>query len=403
MVDDLTPARLPISEAARAAAAGDLAGVKPLALKALAMKDISPPELNKAVSLLLDAGHGEAALRALRKHCEGKAPLAAGFAQLGALHFEAGKPGPAARALERALKMQPGDRQSAFLLADLRLQAGDAAAAETVWRRVFAARPEDADIRLRAATQLAHFGDISGARAFVELARPLHQDAAELAFMAAAITGDDPPALPDPGYIARFFDRTARHYDQSLAGVQYRGPEVLAASLAALGIAPGAGLTVLDAGCGSGLSVPVLAPVAARLDGLDISPGILDEAAKTGAYTRLFPLDLARDEPPEPGIYDLIAAIDVLIYTGDIALPLATLARALKPGGRLIFTCEAAPALAGGWQLTPTGRYRHAEAFIRAALEKTGFLPPDRMAPETLRNEFRRPVPGLAISARLAS
>ncbi len=379
-----------------------MAEIKTPALKALSVKEISAPELRKAVSLLIDAGQTDAAIRALKKHCDGKAPLAAAFAQLGALWFEAGKTGPAARALERALRMAPDDRQSAFLLADLRLQAGEAEGAESVWSKVFAARPEDADIRLRAATQLAHFGAQEAARRFVELARPIHPDPQEHAFMAAAITGDAPPPLPDPGYIARFFDRTAGHYDQSLAGVQYRGPEVLAASLDRLGITTGAGLTVLDAGCGSGLSARILAPVAGRLDGLDISPGILEEASRTGAYKKLFTLDLAREDPPEPGLYDLIAAIDVLIYTGDIALPLATIAKALKPGGRVLFTAEAAPDTPDSWQLTPTGRYRHGEGLIRDALAATGFTPPDLFAPEILRNEFRRPVPGVAVSATLA-
>ncbi len=402
MVDDLTPARIPLAEAVRAARAGDEAGLKSHALKALAIREISAPELSKAVGLLLEAGQSQAALRAVKKHCEGKAPLAAGFASLGALHFEAGKAGPAVRALERALKMQPDDRQSAFLLADLMLQKGDEAEAEAVWSRVFAARPADADIRLRAATQMAHFGAAAAARRAVEQAEPLHGDPAEFAFMAAAITGDDPPELPDAGYIARFFDRTAKHFDQSLAGVQYRGPEVLAAALEAVGIAPGAGLTVLDAGCGSGLSAPILTPVAARLDGVDISPGILEEAAKTGAYVKLFTCDLARESLPEPGLYDLIVVMDVFIYTGDIARPLATLAKGLKPGGRLIFTCEAAVDKPGGWQLTPSGRYRHGEKFICEALERTGFNPPDMMVTEVLRNEFRRPVEGFAVAATLA-
>ncbi|MFY0632426.1 MAG: methyltransferase domain-containing protein [Vannielia sp.] len=399
MVDDLTPARLPLAEAARAAASGNAAGVKTPALKALSVKEISAPELSRAVTLLLDAGHGEAALRALRKHCEGKAPLAAGFARLGALYFEADKRGPAVRALSRAMRMHADDRQSAFLLADLHLKAGDVAAAEAVWHAVFAARPGDADIRLRAATQFAHFGATDPARAFVALATPLHDDPVELAFMRAAITGDSPPELPDPGYIARFFDRTAAHFDASLAGVQYRGPEVLSATLESLAIPPGAGLTVLDAGCGSGLSAAILAPISARLDGLDISPGILEEAAKTGAYASLFTLDLARDAAPEPGLYDLVVAMDVIIYTGNATPALATMAQALKPGGRLVVTCEDAPDRPDGWRLTPSGRYCHGQDYIRAALTEAGFNPPDHVAAETLRNEFRRPVPGFVISA----
>jgi len=402
MVDDLSPARLPLIEAARAAGAVDGAAAKAMALKALAMREISPSELGKAVEILLDAGHGRAAERALRKHCEGKAPLAAGFARLGALWFEAGKPGPAARALTRALKMQPGDRQSAFLLADLRLQAGDAAGAAAVWRPVFAARPGDADIRLRAATQLAHFGAREAARDFVAEAEPLHEDPAEFAFMAAAITGEAPPPLPDAGYIARFFDRTAAHFDASLAGVQYRGPEVLAEGLAALGLVPGASLRVLDTGCGTGLAAKVLAPYAARIDGLDISPAILEEAEKTGAYTTLFTHDLARDPLPEPAAYDLVTAIDVLIYTGDTRAPLRTIAAGLKPGGRVFLTAEKSDGPADGWELTPTGRYRHGEDDLRATLSETGFAPPDHFTEVTLRNEFRRPVTGFAVSAVLA-
>lgn len=401
MVKGLSPARVPLVEAARAAETGESNRLKTQALKALAVKDISGPELTKAVELLVDAGFTEAAIRGLRRHCEGKAPLAAGFARLGALWFEQGKPGPAAHALQRALRMRPDDRQSAFLLADLRLQERAEEAAEAVWSRLFEARPDDADIRLRAATQMAHFGASAAATRFVGLARPLHDDPAEFAFMAAAITRDTPPALPDPSYIARLFDRTAGHYDQSLAGVQYRGPAVLSEGLAALGIGPGAALAVLDAGCGSGLAAPVLAPVSARLDGLDLSEKILVEAAKTGAYDSLFTHDLARSPLPPPQSYDLIAAIDVLIYTGDMTAPLRHVAGGLRPGGRLLMTAELAPEAATGWELGPTGRYRHSPDYLRARLAEAGFLPPDLFEENPLRNEFRRPVPGVVVSARL--
>lgn len=399
MVESLSGARAPLMKAAQAAEVGDLAAVKTQALKALSFPEISGIELIKAVEMLLEIGQESAALRGLRKHCEGKAPRAQGFAQLGALHFEAGKTGPAARALERALKMNPGDRQSAFLLADLRLQASLRTEAEEVWHRVFAARPADTDIRLRAASQMASFGAQDAAKRFVAEAEPLHDDPKEFAFMAAAITGTAPPPLPDPGYIARFFDRTAEHYNASLQGVQYRGPEILSAGLAALKIKPGASLSVLDAGCGSGLSAPVLTPVAQRLDGLDISPGILEEAAKTGAYNSLFTHDLARASLPEPEAYDLVTAMDVLIYCGDLTAPLTNMAQALKPGGRLFFTAEGTGKDSADWALTPSGRYRHSLAYINDRLTAAGFTLPAQVSPVTLRNEFRRPVPGLAIAA----
>jgi len=47
----------------------------------------------------------------------------------------------------------------------------------------------------------------------------------------------------------------------------------------------------------------------------------------------------------------------VLVYFGDLRLPLDAAARALRPGGLLVFSTERGED--GGFSLEPSGRFSH--------------------------------------------
>ena len=67
--------------------------------------------------------------------------------------------------------------------------------------------------------------------------------------------------------------------------------------------------------------------------------------------------------------YDLIVSADTLVYFGDLQPVLMAAARALRPGGILVFTLEKAGSgdRAGeGFALQYHGRYCHAEEYVRA-------------------------------------
>ncbi|WP_084713273.1 methyltransferase domain-containing protein [Streptacidiphilus rugosus] len=64
----------------------------------------------------------------------------------------------------------------------------------------------------------------------------------------------------------------------------------------------------------------------------DIDPSWLKEGA--GYEVRRH--DVAADPPPEPGTFDLVHARLVLVHVPDRARALATMAAALRPGGRLL-------------------------------------------------------------------
>lgn len=108
-------------------------------------------------------------------------------------------------------------------------------------------------------------------------------------------------ALKTPDDNRRHYDGWAGSYDSDfVAGMDYRLPERVAAVFAAE--APAG--PVLDVGAGTGLvGVALKALGVGPVDGTDISPGMLAQAAKKGVYARLFEGDLLARLPVEDGSY----------------------------------------------------------------------------------------------------
>ena len=155
---------------------------------------------------------------------------------------------------------------------------------------------------------------------------------------------------------------------------------------------------VLDLGCGTGLIGVVLHDrLAGELCGVDLSGAMLAEAAAKGVYTRLERADIngwlaAGTEP-----YSIVIAADVFCYFGALAETLAAIRARLRPDGLLLFSVEAMEE--GGWALTGSGRYRHGEVALRAALGSASF---DILAlrREVLRQEQNAPLVGFLVAAR---
>src|SRR5690348_9789278 len=160
--------------------------------------------------------------------------------------------------------------------------------------------------------------------------------------MLAACGGEAPPPRADDAYVREVFDRFAESFDeQLLKNLDYRAPQVLVdALIGVLGVAEGA-LDVLDAGCGTGLCGPLIRPHARRLDGVDLSSGMLEKARLRGGYDELVAAELTAYLKEHPQTWDVVLSADTLVYFGDLAEVLAATHAALRPGGRLAFTLEA--------------------------------------------------------------
>ncbi len=213
----------------------------------------------------------------------------------------------------------------------------------------------------------------------------------------ARLDGLSPPAVP-VGYLRALFDdyapRFERHLVETLA---YCGPALVRDALERA--APGRVFDhALDLGCGTGLMGRALAGRARRIDGVDLSPAMLERTRATGVYADLaaVPLEeaLARGTP---AAHDLVVAADVLVYLGDLAPVFAGAARVLSPGGLLAFTVQTREG-DDGYRLGPDMRFAHAPAYVAEALGRAG-LARTVLEPGAARCDAGMPVPGLVVVA----
>ncbi|HEY2068164.1 MAG TPA: methyltransferase [Rhizomicrobium sp.] len=194
-------------------------------------------------------------------------------------------------------------------------------------------------------------------------------------------------------YVRHLFDQFSSDYDTRMIGqLGYRAPQILR-ELFDLTIAA-EGLSILDLGCGTGLSGAAFRDVAARLDGIDLSPRMIEKARARGIYDALAVADI---ETTLDGAvrYDLILAADTLVYLGDLAPVFAGAARALAADGHFLFTVESQDG--EGFALGPKRRWRHSESYLRQEAEKAG-LEVSGLVACSPRSEAGQAVPGFAVS-----
>ncbi|MEE4376947.1 MAG: tetratricopeptide repeat protein [Candidatus Competibacteraceae bacterium] len=230
-------------------------------------------------------------------------------------------------------------------------------------------------------------------------ADPLNLTAAHLL---AACSGENVPTRASDQYVEELFDRLATSFDDHLHDLEYHAPDLVAGLVAEQYPDPSPTLSVLDAGCGTGLAAQLLRPYAERLVGVDLSAGMLDQARERGGYDELVQAELtAYLEQCAASCFDLIVSVDTLVYFGDLCDFLNAAAVTLKETGRLIFTVEQAEGAVEtdqGYRLNPHGRYSHAEPYLRQTLENAG-LTVRTIRGETLRLEGGWPVSGWLVLA----
>jgi len=221
--------------------------------------------------------------------------------------------------------------------------------------------------------------------------------------MLAACTGREIPPRASDGFVAGIFDSFAASFESKLASLAYRAPALVVAMLEDSGLQPSKNLDVLDAGCGTGLCGPMLAPYASRLCGVDLSAGMLDRAKEKKVYDELVHGELTEHLRGRRDEFDVIVSADTLVYFGALEEVVAAAAGALRPQGLLIFTLEDAGTRDAplGYRLELHGRYSHVRGYVERLLAGAGLA--CEIAHADLRMESGTPVAGLVIRAAKVS
>ncbi|CAK0754918.1 putative Methyltransferase domain-containing protein [uncultured Gammaproteobacteria bacterium] len=417
-------------------AKGDQAEAAACYRKVLAVEpDLIEAEINLGAALQA-LGEGEAALNHFRRALGLDGERVEARLALGATLHGLGRPADAETEARRVLVRHPDHPQalynlgSALLAQDRHQEAGihlrrsvtldatnpDAwnnlglarealgrhAEAATCYRRGLELRPGDVglSLNLAGAAYRLHLVNPEATQGLAEYWLAAHPDDPVARHAVAALTGRDPPPRCSDAYLGRLFDHFSPRFDEQLAATGYCGPALIEALLRRSLPPPGRTLAVLDAGCGTGLCASILRPYARTLDGVDLSPQMLEKAKQLSLYDTLTVAEITAYLQSRPEAFDLIAAGDVLCYLGDLEPLIVALAAALRPGGWTAVTVQVfgEDAVAPDVHLEAHGRYRHAPRYPRRLLAAHGLTV---VAEEraTLRWELGQADPGQVLLA----
>ena len=370
--------------------------------RSLALLPDSADWYNNLGIVLQESTHLEQAIEAYHRAIALDPNHANAHSNLGVLLRATGKPDEAEAAYRTAIRLNPEHIDAHTNLGVLLYSLKRREEAVACFCRVITLRPKHPEARRLLALAHCTLGETDKAIRIFEdwLTENPHDPIAQ--HMLSACSGRDVPERASDRFVALTFDSFAASFESKLAKLSYRAPALVAGMLGDTGLQPSRSLDVLDMGCGTGLCGPLVREYARRLTGIDLSGGMLMQAKEKGLYDYLEQIEITEYLRNQPESFDVIVSADTLVYFGALETVVAAAARALKPGGYLIFTLEhgTSPS-APDYHLETHGRYTHARPYVERLLEANELVP--EIGQAELRLESGVPVAGLVVRARKGS
>jgi len=274
----------------------------------------------------------------------------------------------AADILEQAIELAPKFASAWFTLGEIRERLGQREGAIAAFRRACEADPDD---RHGASVRLMRLG------------------------------AENLSEMPK-GYVQTLFDQYAPRFEAALLGdLGYRAPQLLFKAVLAACLTekkPAFFNCAIDLGCGTGLAASAFAREVDHFIGIDLSPGMIDQARATGLYATLEVDDMVQALRRKPDASaELVLAADAMVYVSDLMPALGEVKRVLTVGGLVAFTLETHGS--EGVVIGEGLRYAHGAEYVRKAVSGADLklLSLEEASPRT---EDNQPVRGLVVVAR---
>ena len=264
------------------------------------------------------------------------------------------------------------------------------------FQKAVAIKPDFAEAHSNLGNTLRKLGQLDEAVASYRRALDIDPGRHDLRHLISSISGETTDMAPEK-YIRELFDDYARKFDEHLTNtLEYKIPALMRQAVDALPDGPKTFPRALDLGCGTGLVAENFQDMAGEIDGVDLSPKMLEQAEAKGVYANLYLADLLEFlEGPNvrPAGYDLILSADTFIYIGKLDGIFAAARRALTDSGLFVFSVEHLEDVDGDFKLLPSSRYSQSDAYIEKLAAESGFAVVCH-DPVVLRKQNKSPMPG---------
>ncbi len=168
---------------------------------------------------------------------------------------------------------------------------------------------------------------------------------------------------PPKQYVKNLFDDYAYRFNDALVNnLQYNLPFIIKELILQSNSEKSKYKNVIDLGCGTGLAGKDLRYLSSNLTGVDISENMISEAKKLDIYDTLIVGDIVEKLNESQDKFDLLVALDVLIYIGDVQSTFKAVHKSCEPGSLFVFSVEIQDE--NGYSLLKSSRYAHSDEYI---------------------------------------
>lgn len=353
--------------------------------------------------------HGEALLR--QKKCADARKVVAriknttaGIFLKAKIDFEEEKYKEAQDGFFSVVKRNEADFWAWNLLSQAAQKNGDVALAlESAWQAIKQSGGEDSQ-HLNMAYALYEIASEIGAEKVLPYLKKWHEEYTENSIVKQSWNAFFPSETfikSDINYVQKVFDNFADSFDETLEGLGYKVPQIIAEEIKKYSIVflpknP----RVLDAGCGTGLCSKYLGSVLKKyqLYGVDISAQMLEKARQRGRYKELKKDDIEHYLAEQKERFDLVVSADVLTYFGRLEGIFDACFKSLAKKGVMVFSISKNEKDSISWRQHLSGRFVHGEKYVQKALKQSGFQEAI-FKPCTLRKEGEKDVFGWVVTA----